>query len=152
MTLGPQFWGIGGKMFHISPSVNRESIARTGLEARPASVLGKGQLTQAKGVYVSRRPHLFGDDTDVYEVDTSHLPSIRDDMLAMDDVLGSHFVVGSIPPHRIRRLEGGDLKKVDIWTNQDRFNETNPLTGEPPHRPTVRPEMQDFFNRLYEGL
>ena len=137
-------------MFHISPSVNRDSIASTGLEARPAPTLGKGQLTQARGVFVSKRPHLFDEGTDVYEVDTSHLPAIRDDMLTMDDALGSHFVVGSIPPNRIRRLEGRDRRVVDIWTNKDRFNETNPLTGEPPHRPTVRPEMQDFFNRMYE--
>lgn len=137
-------------MFHISSSDNRESIARTGLEARPAPVFPKGQLTQQKGVFVSSRPHLFGEDMDVYEVDTSNLPAIEDDLFAMDKGVGAHFVPGSIPSDRIRRLEGDDRRKVDIWTNQDRANLTNPLTGEPPHRPSVLPQMQDAINRMFE--
>lgn len=151
MTLGPQFWGLGGKMFHISPSSNRESIANTGLEARDAPVFPtKGQLTELPGVYVSNRPHPFGDDMDVYEVDTSNLPAIEDDLFAIDRGVGAHFVPGAIPPDRIRRLEGNDRRKVDMWANKDRANLTNPFTGEAPHRPTVIPEMQDAMNRMFD--
>ena len=116
-SLGGQFWGPGGMMFHISPVENRAGIEKEGLRATPPVGFRDEQKVDvgAPGVYVSEMPLRFNEDFDVYAVDTQNLPAVRDDKNAVDRVYGSRFVPGSIPPDRVQRITDEGRKKVIDW-------------------------------------
>lgn len=101
-------------MFHISPAKNREGIESEGLRGfmPPRNPLGKSFESNVPGVFVAAQPYGFEDDMDVYIVDTSNLPAIKDDAFAIDRAANARFIPGSIPPNRLTRLEGEDYKKV----------------------------------------
>lgn len=121
-SLGGQFWGPGGKMFHVSSVENRQGIETEGLRPGPAVALGANQPVDVKahGVYVSEEPLLLAGsqhspDYDVYAVDTQNLPSMPDESSAIDRAHRSRFIPGSIPPERIQRITGEAREQVNAW-------------------------------------
>lgn len=129
-NLSSQFWGPGGKMFHISPMENREGIEKEGLKANtpPPNPLGKSFKSETPGVFVAAQPYSFDNNMDVYVVDTSNLPAIKDDAFAIDRAADARFVPGSIPPDRVTRLKGKDYKKAqDAVRNRNVYPWDNPF-------------------------
>jgi hypothetical protein len=130
-SLGGQFWGPGGMMFHISPVENRAGIEKEGLRAKPPVGFMDEQKVDvnAPGVFVSEEPLRFNDDFDVYAVDTQNLPSVIDDKNGIDRFHGSRFVPGSIPPNRVQRITGEDRDKVVKWRASGGHRHENPFQG-----------------------
>lgn len=128
-NLSSQFWGPGGKMFHISPVENREGIKKEGLRANipPPHGLGKNFESNTPGVFVSGQPYGFNDNMDVYVVDTSNLPAIPDTAFPIDRAANARFIPGSIPSDRIQRLEGEDYKKAQKAARTNSYPWDNPF-------------------------
>jgi len=135
-SLGGQFWGPGGKMFHVSGVENRESIETEGLRAGLSVALGVNEpaLPGARGVYVSEEPLLLAGsqhspDYDVYAVDTQNLPSVPDESSAIDRAHRSRFIPGSIPPERVQRITGEAREQVNAWRTRGGRPDEHPFQG-----------------------